>query len=305
MRVLISGSTGLIGKALGRRLMAEGHRVVRLVRDGRLPAPNGAPLGTTVRWDPINERIDASQLEGLDAVVHLAGEPVASGRWTDRKKQRILQSRVAGTELLCQALADLQHPPKVLLSASAIGQYGDRGDEWLGEDSLAGGDFLADVARQWESATTPASECGIRTVLLRLGVVLSPHGGALARMLPFFKLGLGGKLGDGQQFISWISLDDVVGAIMHLMLHTDVAGPINIVGPDPVTNEQFTHTLGRVLGRPTVMDMPLFAVRAVFGEMADNILLASQRAMAARLAQCGYSFQHPDLEDALRELIRT
>ncbi len=303
MRVLVSGSTGMIGTALCRRLMAEGHHVVRLTRRAHPPSPAVAPIGTTVTWNPSEGTIDAGQLEGLDAVAHLAGEPVAAGRWTDQRKYRILHSRVRGTELLCEALADRQHPPKVLISASAVGYYGDRGDEWLTETALPGGDFLADVCRQWEAATEAAAERGLRVVNPRFGMVLSQRGGAMKRLLPIFRLGLGGRLGPGTQFVSWITLDDTIGALMHLLTAPEARGPFNIVAPDPVTNAALTDTLGRVLHRPTLMDVPMFAVRAVFGEMADALLLAGQRAMAAKLAQTGYRFQHEDIEQGLRAML--
>jgi hypothetical protein len=298
MRILVSGSTGLVGSALIPFLAKGGHGAVRLVRQDA--AAGGGPAA---RWDPGAGRIDAAALEGLDAVVHLAGESVASGRWTAAKKERIRRSRVEGTRLLSRTLAGLSRPPRVLACASAIGYYGSRGDEILKEESAPGDDFLAGVCREWEAATEPAAGKGIRVVNLRFGVILSPAGGALAKMLPPFRLGAGGILGDGRQFVSWVAIDDVLGAIQHVLATGSVRGPVNVVSPRPVTNRELTKTLGRVLGRPTILPMPAFAARAVFGEMADALLLASQRVEPKHLVASGYRFRHPDLEGALRHLL--
>jgi uncharacterized protein (TIGR01777 family) len=297
MRVLVTGSTGLIGSALVPFLRAAGHDVIRLAR---------VPLRAeekVVLWDPEAGKIEPSELEGIEAVVHLAGENIA-GRWTAEKKARIRDSRVRGTRLLCEALARLERPPAVLVSASAIGYYGDRGTEILREESPPGRGFLAEVAAQWEAATEPAAQRGIRVAILRFGIVLSPRGGALAQMLLPFRLGLGGPIGSGQQYWSWIAIDDVVRAIQHA-LHTEtIRGPVNVVAPDPVTNREFTRALGRVLGRPTLLPLPATVVRLLFGQMGEELLLASQRVEPIRLLASGFVFQYPDLDGALRHLVR-
>lgn len=302
MNVLISGSTGLVGSALIPFLTSGGHEVVRLLRvKGSSTLQSSSK--EAVYWDPEGGRINASDLEGLDAVVHLAGDPIASGRWTAAKKARIRDSRVAGTRLLCEALAKCERPPQVLVSASAIGFYSDRGDEELTESSAAGHGFLADVCREWEEATWPAASKGIRVVNLRTGVVLSPAGGALAKMLTPFKMGVGGVIGSGRQYMSWISIDDLIGAIHHCLINSSVSGPVNGTTPSPVTNREFTKTLGRVLHRPTVFPMPAFAARLAFGEMADELLLSSQRVEPRRLVESGYPFRHTTLETALRHVL--
>lgn len=295
--VLVTGSTGLIGSALVPFLTAGGHRVVRLVRS---PAPAGPD---TVYWDPARGVLDPAALEGVDAVVHLAGENLAGRRWSADQKARIRDSRVAGTRLLCETLGRLDRPPSVLVAASAVGYYGDGGDEWLDETAGAGTGFLADVCRAWEAATADADQAGVRVVRLRLGVVLSPAGGALRPMLVPFRLGLGGRIGGGGQFLSWVALDDVVGAIYHALAMPTVRGAVNAVTPDPVTNREFTRTLGRVLGRPTVFPVPAFAARLAFGEMADELLLASTRVRPDVLTETGYRFLFPGLEPALRHLL--
>jgi uncharacterized protein (TIGR01777 family) len=261
------------------------------------------PGHAEVHWQPETGSIATPGLEGLDAVVHLAGENIAAGRWTAEKKASIRDSRVQGTHLLCDALAQLVNPPKVLVSASAIGYYGDRGAEVLREDSRPGRDFLADVCRAWEAATAPAAQRGIRVVNLRFGIVLSAAGGALAKMLLPFKLGAGGIIGSGQQYMSWIALDDVVGAIHHTLITDTLHGPVNAVAPNPVTNAVFTKTLGRVLWRPTLFPLPAFVARAAFGEMADALLLASTRVEPARLKDTHYAFRYPELEGALRHVL--
>jgi uncharacterized protein (TIGR01777 family) len=236
-------------------------------------------------------------------VVHLAGENIATGRWTAQKKARILESRVQGTRLLCEAIMQLVKPPKVFVSASAVGYYGDRGTQLLREESAPGKGFLAEVCRAWEAAAAPVAQRGLRLVYLRLGVVLSPAGGALAKMLVPFRLGAGGVVGTGKQYMPWVALDDVVGAIHHVLTTETLQGPVNVVAPELMTNETFTKTLGRVLGRPTVLPMPAFAVRLAFGEMADPLLLASARVEPARLMASGYTFRYPELESALRSLL--
>lgn len=296
LHVAVTGSGGLIGSALTRRLATHQHRVSRLVRR---PAGPGE-----ISWDPVAGRLDPNDLEGLDVVVHLAGENVGV-RWTTARKVRIRDSRIRGTHVLSDALARTRGHP-VLLSASAIGIYGDRGDEVLTESSPPGPgeDFLAAVVQEWENAADPAREAGIRVVHPRFGVVLSPAGGALGKMLRPFRLGLGGRLGNGSQWMSWISLDDVVGALLYFVLHETLSGPVNVTAPEPVRNRDFTRTLGRVLSRPTALPVPSAALRLVFGEMADSTLLASARVLPERLLGSGYRFTHPDLETALRHVLR-
>ena len=296
MKILVTGSTGLIGTALGSFLAENGHEVKRLVRT------EPASGEDEIHWSPDSESIDKAGLEELDSVVHLAGENLASGKWTAEKKARIRDSRVVGTRLLCESLSQLTQPPKVLVCSSAIGYYGDRGDAIVNEGAFSGSGFLAEVCHEWEDAAGSASEAGIRVVNLRIGVVLSPSGGALARMLPPFKMGFGGKLGNGKQYISWIALDDAVGVIHHCLTQDGLCGPVNAVTPNAVTNGEFTKTLGRVLNRPTLFGMPAFMVRAVFGEMADEMLLSSTRVAPTRLEETSYSFHYPELESALRYL---
>jgi uncharacterized protein (TIGR01777 family) len=297
MNILVSGSTGLIGSSLVPFLTTGGHRVVRMVRTLDRAGED------VVSWDPAGGQLDASRLEGLDAVVHLAGENLATRRWNAEQKARIRHSRVESTRLLCQALGQLKNPPRVLISASAVGYYGSRGDSWLDENSTSGEGFLAEVCRGWEAASQPAASAGIRVVNLRLGVVLSPDGGALASMLTPFRLGLGGPIGSGEQFMSWIALDDVLGAIYHALATPGVQGPMNAVAPHPVTNREFTKTLGHVLWRPTIFPLPAFVARLAFGEMAEALLLASVRVQPRALLSTGYRFRSPTLEPALRHLL--
>ena len=296
MDILVTGASGLIGTALVSSLTSSGHGVTRLVRAQPQPGEKAT------RWDPMAGTIDASAIEGVDAVVHLAGESIAE-RWTPAKKANIRDSRVKGTRLLCETLARLSSRPKVLVSASAIGYYGDRGDEILTEDSPPGRGFLSEVCRAWEAATEQAQQHGIRVVHLRTGVVLSPAGGALAKILPPFRLGLGGVLGSGRQYMSWIALDDIVGVIQHAIATEALQGPTNAVAPRAVTNQEFTKTLGKVLGRPTAIPLPAFVARLMFGEMADELLLASARIQPTKLLASGYQFRYPELEDALRHVL--
>lgn len=296
MRVLISGASGLVGTALLPALAAEGHETARLVRRG------ASEDHKTVRWDPGRGAIDVPALSGHDAVVHLAGESII-GRWTEAKKQRIRASRLTGTRVLAEALAKLTRPPKVLVSASAVGYYGNRGEEALTERSAGGRDFLADVCREWEAATAPAAAKGIRVVQLRLGIVLSPRGGALKAMLWPFRWGLGGVVGSGRQYWSWVALDDVVGVILQALTQETLQGPVNVTAPTPVTNREFTTVLGRVLQRPTIFPLPAFAARAVLGEMADALLLSSACVLPKKLQEAGYTFRWPALEAALRHVL--
>ncbi len=295
MHIAVTGSRGLIGSALVPHLTDAGHRVTRLVRETGTPG--------TIAWDTARGVEDLAQLEGVDAVVHLAGESLAGGRWTAERKAEIRRSRVEGTERLCESLAMVPRPPRVVVSASAIGFYGDRGGDILSESSGPGDDFLARLCREWEQATAIASQVGIRVVHLRFGVVLSRAGGALRKMLLPFKLGMGGRLGPGTQFWSWIALDDALGVTHHALVTEDLQGPVNAVAPAPVTNAEFTHILARVLRRPALVPMPAFMARLVFGEVADALLLASQRVAPTRLNASGYRFRHPDLEEAIRSLL--
>jgi uncharacterized protein len=297
MKILVTGSSGLIGSALVPVLSAGSHQVTRLAR------PKTRPGADQVVWDPDAGRLDPATVDGFDAVVHLAGENIASRRWTIEQKRRLHQSRVKSTRLLAETLAQLSHPPRTLVCASAIGYYGDRGDELLSEESPPGSGFLPGICREWEEAADLAAGRGIRIVRLRLGAILSVAGGALARMLPPFKAGLSGVIGSGHQYMSWIAIDDVSGVIQHALANESLSGPVNAVAPQPVTNREFTKTLGRVLGRPTLLAVPSFALRIAVGEMADALLLASTRAVPARLQSSGYTFRYPELEGALRHLL--
>ena len=295
MRIAISGSTGLVGSSLAAALQAEHGQVTRLVRKD--------PAACDVLWDPQATAFDAAPLARREAVVHLAGENIASGRWNTAKKSQIRQSRVQPTQVLDRALANAEKKPRVFVSASAIGYYGDAGETWLSEQSPAGDDFLAEVCQAWEAATQPARDAGIRVVNLRIGVVLSKTGGALAKMLTPFRLGLGGRVGNGRQYWSWIALPDLVGVIRHALTCDALEGPVNTVAPAPVTNAEFTRILGRVLGRPTLFPLPAFMARAMLGEMADALLLSSTRVSAEKLQQSEYRFEYPELESALRGVI--
>jgi len=294
-KVLISGSSGLVGSALLPRLTANGWQVTRLIRS------DSAGPGQ-ISWDP-SRPIPPESVSGFDAVIHLAGETIAE-RWTARKKQAIRDSRVVGTRNIAEALAQAAKRPALLLAASAVGFYGDRGDEVLNEESLGGQGFLAEVCRDWESATQPAVQAGVRTVMTRFGIVLSPSGGALAKMLPPFRLGLGGRVGSGRQWWSWVALDDVIGAIEYAMKTSTLAGPLNVVSPNPVTNREFTTSLASALSRPALFPMPAFAARAALGQMADELLLASQRVEPAKLRASGYRFRRPDLDMALAAILK-
>ncbi|HEX9191737.1 MAG TPA: TIGR01777 family oxidoreductase [Candidatus Deferrimicrobiaceae bacterium] len=297
MRVAVSGSGGLIGSAVVPALAGAGHEIIRLVRRDPVPGDKG------VRWDPEKGMVDAVSLEGLDAFVHLAGENIAAGRWTPARKAAIRDSRVKGTRLLCDALAGLSKRPKTLVCASAIGYYGDRWEDTLTEESPAGTGFLPEICREWEAAAEPAAQKGIRVVHLRIGVVLTPAGGALARMLPLFRSGLGGTLGSGRQYVSWVALDDLPGIVLHALTREELVGPLNAVAPRPVTNRELTEALGKILSRPTLFPVPALALRLAFGEMADALLLASARAVPRRLEETGYRFRFPELWAALRHLL--
>ncbi|HEY9714044.1 MAG TPA: TIGR01777 family oxidoreductase [Chroococcales cyanobacterium] len=294
MKILVTGSHGMVGSQLVTYLKSRDHQVMRLSRSA------GGP--DQIVWDPSLGEIDESRLEGFDAVVHLAGDNIADGRWTDSKKARILSSRVEGTTLLCKTLASLQAPPEVIVSASAIGYYGDRGEEVLTEESGPGAGFLADVCSKWEAATESAGSRNIRVARVRMGVVLSPTGGAMTKLLTPFKLGAGGRLGSGKQYMSWIALDDLVQIFEHVITHKGLVGPVNAVAPNPVTNQEFTEALGAALHRPTVMPLPGFAAHLIMGEMADELLLSSARVMPNKLMASGYKFIHPDIQSTLRQM---
>ncbi|MEZ6067240.1 MAG: TIGR01777 family oxidoreductase [Planctomycetaceae bacterium] len=291
--VAVSGAGGLVGFALCEQLRARGARVLSITRS----TPSSPD---EVQWDATHGVLEPAKLEGVTDVVHLAGESIADGRWTDAKKRRIRDSRVIGTRVLAQSLASLGSRPRTLVCASAIGFYGDRGDELLTERSPVGHGFLPEVCASWEAACEPASDVGIRVVNTRIGVILSRDGGALAKMLFPFKMGVGGKIGSGTQYMSWVSLDDVVGAILTGLTNTDLQGPVNAVSPNPVTNLEFTKVLGSVLHRPTILPMPAFAARLALGQMADDLLLASTRVLPERLQQAEYQFKFADLRACLQ-----
>jgi uncharacterized protein (TIGR01777 family) len=293
MRILVSGSTGLIGEAFVAAAVKRGDEITRLSRRNAVTAPR-------VLWDPVTGQIPLRLLEGFDAAVHLAGESIAAGRWTAARKKRIRDSRVYGTSNLVKALTSLERPPRIFLSASAIGFYGDRGNDVLSEDSVAGEGFLPSVCRDWEAAADPLRSAGLRVAHARFGIVLSRRGGALPKMLLPFRLGLGGAMGNGRQWWSWVALPDVVEALLHILNNDSLSGPVNVTAPGAVTNRAFTDTLGRVLRRPTVMPLPGFVARLLMGEMASALLLASARVEPRRLAQSGFQFRFPDLATALK-----
>ncbi len=292
-RIAITGASGLLGTRLARLLVEHGRSVLRLVR-------RRARGADEVEWNPDRGSIDAAALEGLDGLVHLAGENVGGGRWSAARKRRILESRTHGTALIAETLAGLERRPRVLVSVSAVGYYGDSGDAVVDELAPAGDGFLAAVAVAWEAATAPAADAGIRVVLPRIGVVLAATGGALSRLLLPFRLGLGGVVGGGRQYMSWIALDDCAAALEHLLYADSLAGPVSLVAPTPVTNADFTRTLARVLGRPALLPLPAPLVRLLLGEMGRELLLSGQRVSSARLEASGFRFGHPELEAALR-----
>lgn len=295
---MISGAGGLIGSALSASLRSDGHRVLELRR-------GGITEGDEIGWDPEAGRIDAPALEGVDAVVHLAGEGIGEQRWTDDQKRRIRESRVRGTAVLAAAVATREQKPRAFISASAIGYYGNRGDEILTENSASGDDFVAEVCRAWEGETQPAVDSGVRTVKLRSGIVLAKHGGVLQRMLLPFKLGIGGKQGSGKQWMSWISIDDEIAVIRAAIDDERYRGPVNSVAPNPVTNQEFAQTLGRVLRRPTFLPTPMLPLRVRYGaELVNTLLLVSQRVSPSALETNGFAFRYPVLEPALDAILR-
>jgi uncharacterized protein (TIGR01777 family) len=297
MKIAITGSRGLIGRQATKLLNARGHSLVRLVRQ-EITDQN------EIFWNPDAGTIDSTKLEGIDALIHLAGENVASGRWTESKKAEIRQSRVTGTKLIAEAISQLKTPPKTFIAASAIGFYGNRGEETLTEKSPAGSGFLAEVCQEWEATCQSAANAGIRVCNLRFGVVLSTEGGALAKMLPPFLIGAGGPIGSGKQYMSWVAIDDVAQIILHALVTESLSGPLNVVAPKPVTNADFSTALGKVLHRPAFMPLPDFAARLMFGQMADELLLASAKVEPQKLQESGYKFIYPEIQAALAHVLK-
>jgi uncharacterized protein (TIGR01777 family) len=294
LKVAITGASGLIGSNLTHFLTTGGHEVIRLVRDSRTVGAGAA------YWNPATGEIDAGALTGVDAVVHLSGTSIGAGRWTDDRKRSILRSRVQGTELIARTIAEMSPRPRVLVSASAVGYYGDRGNEPLDEQAKSGAGFLAEVCRAWEGATRAAERAGVRVVHLRQGVVLSPAGGALGQMLLPFKVGLGGRIGSGEQYVSWIDLDDLVALHLHVLYTDSLVGPVNATAPHPVTNATFTSALGRALGRPTIVPVPALAMKALFGQLGTEALLWGQRVMPRKVVGSGFSFVYEGVGESLR-----
>lgn len=295
-RVAISGASGLVGGALRKRLEAEGVEVVAMVRSRDRDG---------IYWSAERGELDEGALASVDAVVHLAGESLAAGRWTEAQKRRILESRVQGTGLIAGALATMERGPKTLICASAVGYYGDTGSQWVDEGSASGEGFLAEVCRAWEGACEPARGAGVRVVNARFGVITSSDGGALDKMMLPFKMGVGGPMGSGEQYMSWVALDDVVGALCWLLLESKIEGPVNVVSPNPVPNAAFAKALGHAMNRPAVVPTPGFALKVALGsEMAEEMLLKGQRVRPKRLEEGGYRFEHPELEEALRDAVR-
>jgi len=295
MKIAIAGASGLVGSALIPSLTNDGAAITRLVR--------GAAKSGEIEWHPNQDQLNEQTLAGFDVIINLAGENIAGGRWTDEQKRKIRDSRVGGTHLLSEAIAKMDVKPGAFICASATGIYGDRDDETLDEQSESGGGFLAGVCREWEKACEPAIKAAVRVVNLRLGPILAREGGMLSKLLTPFKMGMGGKVGSGKQYISWVALDDVVNAIKLAISNQAMRGPLNIVSPNPVTNEEFTRTLGHVLNRPTALAMPAFAARLAFGEMADEMLLASQKVLPKKLLSMGFEFKYPQLEAAFRRYV--
>jgi uncharacterized protein (TIGR01777 family) len=304
MRILVSGSTGLLGTSLIESLGGEDHAFVRLIRPESAVRGAGSPGAQTARWDPVSDQFESAAAEGADALVHLAGASIASGRWNAARKNLLRSSRIDATRHLVSALSRLQRPPRVIVAASAIGYYGDRGDELLTETSPPGKDFLSTLCCEWEAETARAAQFGARVVMLRIGIILAARGGALPRMSLPFKLGLGGRLGSGRQWMSWLTLEETLAIIRFVLSNPGLAGPINAVTAHPVRNSDFTRILARALHRPAMFPAPAFALRLLLGEMADALLLASQRVQPSKLEQAGYRFAQPDLAGAMRQVCR-
>jgi uncharacterized protein (TIGR01777 family) len=297
MKVIISGASGLVGTAITNSFRSEGHTVFRLDRSG------GTSSADTIQWDPPAARVDVSAMEGTDVVIHLSGANISGGRWTRERREILRSSRVDSTRVLVDSLVQLRQRPRVFLSASAVGYYGNCGDEILTETHEPGRDFLSLLARDWEAEASRAAAGGIRTVILRFGVILAAEGGALPQMIWPFKFGVGGRLGSGRQWLSWISQQDVVGIVRFAVANSQISGPVNVGAPNPVQNSEFARVVGRVLHRPAILPTPAFALRVAFGEMADALLLASQRAFPEKVRDAGYSFLHEDLETTLRAIL--
>jgi len=304
MRILVSGSTGFLGTAIVETLTTQGHSVARLLRPETVNKNSARPDMPTIRWDPIAAEFDSESAEGADALIHLAGASIAGGRWNASRKKLLRTSRIEATRHLMGTLAKLQRPPRVVVAASAIGYYGNRGDEILTEDSPSGNDFLAGLSREWEAETARGKDFGARVVSLRFGIVLAAHGGALPQMVLPFKMGAGGRLGSGRQWMSWLTLAEAVRVVQFALENSHLAGPVNTVTPNPVRNSEFTHVLAKTLHRPALFPAPAFALRLVLGEMADALLLISQRVQPSRLVGAGYTFLQTDLAGALSEVFR-
>lgn len=303
MKILVSGSTGMVGTAVVEMLRQRGHTVCRLVRPETAKRLASGPASTDVRWDPVGGQLDAAAAEGAQAVVHLAGATIA-GRWNEARKRLLRESRVDATRHLVAALSQFARPPRTFIGTSAVGYYGDRGDEELDESRPAGAGFLAELARDWEMESSRAANFGARVLTLRYGVIFDAHAGALPQILVPFRLGIGGRLGSGNQWMAWLTLTEAVHIIRYALENEALRGPCNAVAPNPVRNREFTAILGKVLRRPTIFPVPAFAVRLALGEMADALLLASQRAVPKKLQEAGYRFEHPELEPALRALLK-
>jgi uncharacterized protein (TIGR01777 family) len=304
MRILVSGSTGFLGTSLVETLQGQGHAIARLVRPGSVRKEAAGANSQAIAWDPVAGQFDAAGAEGADALIHLAGASIAGGRWNASRKELLRTSRIDATRHLMGALAKLQRPPRVIVAASAVGYYGNRGDETLTEASAPGNDLLAGLCREWEAETASGAEFGARVVSLRFGIILAAHGGALGQMALPFKLGAGGRLGDGRQWMSWLTLREAVSIIQFALATSGLAGPVNAVTPNPVRNNEFTSVLAKTLRRPALFPAPAFALRLALGEMADALLLGSQKVMPSKLAAAGYSFLQPDLASALAEVFR-
>ena len=294
---MISGASGLIGSTLIPFLTTGGHMVHRLVR--RPPVTSKGEIF----WNPAENIIDPKAFEDIDCVIHLSGESIAEGRWTEKKKKSIFERRKKSNALIAETIANMKSPPKVFISASATGYYGDRGDSIVTEEDEPGSYFVSKICHEWEKAAEPAMGKGIRTTFLRIGAVLTPEGGALQKLLPSFQLGMGGKIASGNQYMSWICIDDVIGAIHHIIMDNNIEGPVNLVSPEPVTNRELTKTLGKVLARPALFTVPAFAIRLLFGEMGNELLLSSTRVKPARLLDSGYRFKFPALDETFLHLL--
>ena len=304
MRILVSGSTGFLGTAAIEALEREGNTIARLVRPETLQRGPAGGSGQTVAWDPIAGKFDAAAAEGADALVHLAGASIAGGRWSLSRKNLLRSSPIEATRHLIGAVSKLRRPPRVIVASSAIGYYGNRGDETLTETSAPGSDFLSKLCREWEAETARGAEFGARVVSLRFGIILAAHGGALPRMLAPFQMGVGGRLGTGRQWMSWLTLQDALSMIQFALASAGLAGPVNAVTPNPVTNAEFTKILAKTLHRPALFPAPAFALRLALGEMADALLLSSQKVVPSKLVSAGYRFLQPDLADGLMKVLR-